>query len=103
MASPDLDHFLHRVSDGSLLGSTQDVVLARHADACNGYHSGYGVMHYPDGRWGHGGGDPGVEVLVQRFPDEDVNVIVLCNMEGMAGAVRNAAVEAWRGPTTASG
>jgi CubicO group peptidase (beta-lactamase class C family) len=94
----DLDRFLQRLADGALLGSFQGVVMARHADAGSGYHSGYGVLHYPDGRWGHGGGDPGAEALVQRFPDEDVNLIVLCNMEGLAGAVRDAAIEAWRGP-----
>jgi hypothetical protein len=78
----------------------QDVVLARHADAGHGFHSGYGFLHYPDGRYGHGGGDPGVEVLLHRFPDDDVNVVVLCNMEGLAGEVRDAVVEAWRSPTT---
>jgi CubicO group peptidase (beta-lactamase class C family) len=94
----DLDRFLHRISDGTLLGAMQDVVLAHHADAGEGFHSGYGFRHYPDGRYGHGGGDPGVEVLVQRFPHDDVNLIVLCNMEGIAGDVRDAVVEAWRGP-----
>lgn len=92
----DLDHFLHRYADGTLLGSAQDVVLARHIDAGDGFHSGYGVMHYPDGRYGHGGGDPGVEVLVQRFPAEDANLVVLCNGEGLAGEVRDAVLEAWR-------
>lgn len=92
----DLDRFLHRHADGTLLGGAQDVVLARHADAGDGFFSGYGVMHYPDGRYGHGGGDPGVEVLVQRFPAEDVNLVVLCNGEGLAGDVRDAVLEAWR-------
>jgi hypothetical protein len=96
----DLDRFLQRVADGTLLGAMQDVVLARHADAGAGFHSGYGFRHYPDGRYGHGGGDPGVEVLLQRFPDHDVNLVVLCNMEGIAGDVRDAVVEAWRGPAT---
>jgi hypothetical protein len=73
------------------------VAFARHADAGDGFHSGYGVLHYPDGRFGHGGGDPGVEVLVQRFPADDVNVVVLCNVEGLAGDVRTAVLEAWRG------
>ena len=94
----DLDRFLHRIADGTLLGAMQDVVLARHADAAGGFHSGYGFLHYPDGRFGHGGGDPGVEVLLQRFPDQEVNLVVLCNMQGVAGDVRDAVVEAWRGP-----
>lgn len=91
----DLDRFLRRQADGTLLGSSRDVVLARHADAGAGFFSGYGLMHYPDGRYGHGGGDPGVECLVQRFPGEDVNVVVLSNVEGMAGEVRDAVVDAW--------
>ncbi len=93
----DLDLFLRRYADGTLLGPAQDAVLARHADAGNGFWCGYGVMHYPDGRYGHGGGDPGVEVLVQRFPADDVHVVVLCNGEDLAGDVRDAVLEAWRG------
>ena len=99
----DLDLFLSRHADGSLLGATRDVVLARHADAGDGYHSGYGVLHYPDGRYGHGGGDPGVAVLVHRFPAEDVHLVVLCNGEGLAGEVRDTILDAWRtGETTAA-
>lgn len=92
----DLDLFLRRHADGTLLGEARDVVLARHADAGKGFHSGYGLLHYPDGRYGHGGGDPGVEVLVHRFPDEDAHVVVLCNGEGLAGEVRDAVLRAWR-------
>lgn len=92
----DLDRFLHRIADGTLLGPMQDAVLARHADAGNGFHSGYGFLHYPDGRYGHGGGDPGVETLLHRFPAEDLNLVVLCNMEGLAGEVRDAVLNAWR-------
>ena len=92
----DLDLFLRCYADGTLLGTVRAVALARHADAGHGYHSGYGVLHYPDGRYGHGGGDPGVEVLVHRFPDQDAHVIVLCNGEGLAGEVRDAVLEAWR-------
>ena len=56
-------------------------------------------MHlYPDGRCGHGGGDPGVAVIVNRWPEEDVNLVVLCNIEdGLVGEVRDAMVAAWRG------
>lgn len=53
------------------------------------FHSGFGVHLYPDGRYGHGGGDPGVEVLVHRWPDEDEHLVVLCNMEDLAGEVRH--------------
>lgn len=92
----DLDRFLRCYADGTLLGAVHAVALARHADVGQGYYSGYGVLHYPDGSYGHGGGDPGVEVLVRRFPDRDAHVIVLCNGEGLAGDVRDAVLEAWR-------
>lgn len=92
----DLDVFLTRYADGTLLGPMRETVLGRHADIGGGYASGYGVVHYPDGRYGHGGGDPGVEVLVHRFPAEEANLLVLCNMEGLAGEVRDAVLDAWR-------
>ncbi len=92
----DLDLFLKRHADGTLLGTAQDAVLARQADSGDGYHSGYGVLHYPDGRYGHGGGDPGVAVLIHRFPADDVNMVVLCNNEGPVGEVRDAVLAAWR-------
>ncbi len=91
----DLDRFLHRIADGTLLGPMQEAVLARQVDAGDGYSSGYGFLHHPDGRYGHGGGDPGVEVLLHRFPDDDVHLIVLCNVEGLADEVRDAVVDAW--------
>ena len=53
-------------------------------------------MHlYPDGRYGHGGGDPGVEVIANRWPDDDVHIVVLCNVEE-GRRVRNEVVAAWR-------
>jgi len=92
----DIDSFLHAYAGGTLLGESQDRVLAPHSDAGDGYFEGYGVHLYPDGRYGHGGGDPGVEVFANRWPDEDVNIVVLCNGEGLAGDVRNAVVDASR-------
>jgi len=92
----DIDRFLHAYADGTLLGENQDRVLAPHSDAGDGYFEGYGVHLYPDGRYGHGGGDPGVEVIANRWPDEDVNIVVLCNGEGLAGEVRDAVVEVSR-------
>ncbi len=91
----DLDRFLHAYADGTLLGDQQDRVLAPHADAGDGFFEGYGVHLYPDGRYGHGGGDPGVEVIANRWPADDLHVVVLCNVEGHAGAVRAALLEAW--------
>lgn len=93
----DLDRFLRAYGDGTLLGPVQDVVLSQHADVGGGFHAGYGVFLFPDGRYGHGGGDPGVEVLASRCPDDDAHLVVLCNMEGLADEVRNLLVAAWRG------
>jgi CubicO group peptidase (beta-lactamase class C family) len=93
----DLDRFLTVLADGTLLGEYRDLVLTKHVDAGYGYSQGYGVLFYPDGRYGHGGADPGVTVNAQRWPDDDVNIIVLCNMEDLAGEVRDQVVTAWRG------
>ena len=92
----DLDRFLHAYADGTLLGPLQEEVLARHADAGDGFAMGYGVLLYPDGRYGHGGGDPGVDVMVQRWPEDDVNLVVLGNTEDLSGEVRDLLVDAWR-------
>ena len=76
-------------------GDHVDRVIAPHADAGDGFFEGYGVHLYPDGRYGHGGGDPGVAVIANRWPDDDVHIIVLCNVEEGAIAARNAVEAAW--------
>ena len=94
----DLDRFLRAYADGTLLGPLRDVVLTQHADAGDGFGEGYGVHLYPDGRYGHGGGDPGVEALTYRWSEEDVHLVVLINTEvGLAGELRDAMIAAWRG------
>ncbi len=85
----DLDRFLRAYADGTLLGDLKGQVLTRHADAGEGFSMGYGVLFHPDGRFGHGGGDPGVEVVAHRWPEEDLHVVVLCNMEGLVTEVRD--------------
>jgi len=92
----DLDRFLRAYADGTLLGDLTEVMLQPHSDAGDGFHMGYSALSWPDGRWGHGGGDPGVEVFVHRWPEDDVNLVVLLNMEGQLVAVRDAMVEALR-------
>jgi CubicO group peptidase (beta-lactamase class C family) len=93
----DLDRFLRAYADGTLLGPLRDVVLTRHAERGD-FGEGYGVHLYPDGRYGHGGGDPGVEALLHRWPEDDVHLVVLLNTEaGLASEVRDAMVAAWRG------
>jgi CubicO group peptidase (beta-lactamase class C family) len=93
----DLDTFLTAYDEGTLLGDLHDTVVHRHADAGEGFSYGYGVLLHPDGRIGHGGGDPGVEVYVHRWPDVVVNLVVLCNTEGLAAEVRDLVLTAWRG------
>ena len=57
-------------------------------DIGDGYRHAYGFFSYPDGRYGHGGGDPGVACLVHRFPDDDADLVVLCNVQGWADELR---------------
>ena len=92
----DADRFMTALDDGTLLGDLHDVMLQPHADYEEGLRFGYGPMIYPDGRFGHGGGDPGVDVLVHRWPDEKTNLVVLANVEGLTGEVRDLVLDAWR-------
>ncbi len=92
----DLDRFLTAYDDGTLLGDLRDVVIHPHSDAGDGFFEGYGVHLYPDGRFGHGGGDPGVAVLVHRWPEEKANLVVLCNVEVGAIDARDLVLDAWR-------
>ena len=55
------------------------------------------MILYPDGRFGHGGGDPGVEALIARWPDDEANLVVSRNTEEeLTGEVRDLVLEAWR-------
>ncbi len=92
----DLDRFLAAYDDGTLLGDLRDVMLRPRADAGDGFSEGYGVHLYPDGRFGHGGGDPGVSALVARWPGEGANLVVLGNVEEHTGELRDLVLEAWR-------
>ena len=85
----DLDRFLRAYADGTLLGDLTEVMLRPHADASDGFSEGYGVHLYPDGRWGHGGGDPGVAVIANRWPDDDLNIVVLSNTAAPVREVRD--------------
>ena len=95
----DMDRFLTAYDDGTLLGELRDLVLHPHVDMGDGdgFRSGYGVQLAPDGRYGHGGEDPGVGVFVNRWPAEAANLVVLCSMEGIAFDVRREVLQAWRG------
>ncbi len=94
----DLDRFLRAYDDGALVGAElRDAMLTPRTPVDPGLSMGYGVIIYEGGRtwrFGHAGGDPGVEVFVMRFPELDVNAMVLCNVEGCAQEVRDLLVQA---------
>lgn len=77
----DLARFVAARADGTLLGDLTDLALRPLADAGACFWFGYGVLLYPDGLWGHGGGDPGVSAMVNHWPEHEVTVVTLCNVE----------------------
>lgn len=77
----DLVRFCRAMADGTLLGDLTSLALQRHAAMDGDWSYGYGLLIYPDGRWGHGGGDPGVSATVNHWPDRDLTVVALCNVE----------------------
>jgi CubicO group peptidase (beta-lactamase class C family) len=90
----DVDRFLRAYDDGSLLGDRREAMLTSHVPVDPGIDYGYGCFVYGDGRFGHGGGDPGVRALVQRIPSADATVVVLLNIEGPVTAARDLLVDA---------
>jgi CubicO group peptidase (beta-lactamase class C family) len=89
----DVDRFLRRYDDGTLLGrELTDVMLAPRVPVAPGLDMGYGVLISAD-RWGHGGGDPGFEMLAHRMPKQDATVVALCNVTDLADEVRDLLVE----------
>jgi CubicO group peptidase (beta-lactamase class C family) len=95
----DLDRFLTVYGSGELLGpELRDILLTPRAEVATGLWMGYGVYVRTEGirRYGHGGGDPGFEVLVHRYPELDANLVAQANVEDLTGDVRDllaAAVE----------
>jgi CubicO group peptidase (beta-lactamase class C family) len=88
----DLDRFLRAY--GELTGDRHELMLTPHVPLDRGIDMGYGAFLYGDGRFGHGGGDPGVGALIQRLPGPDATVVVLANTEDSVVAVRDILVEA---------
>ena len=83
----DLDRFLRAY--GGLTGDRHELMLTPHVPVAPGFGMGYGAFLYGDGRFGHGGGDPGVGALIQRLPGPDATVVVLANTEDSVVAVRD--------------
>ena len=77
----DLVRFCRALADGTLLGDLTALATQRQATIEDDWSYGYGLMVYPDGRWGHGGGDPGVSAAVNHWPEPDLTVVALCNVE----------------------
>lgn len=78
----DIDRCLRAIASGSLLGpDLRDRMLTPHLPVGEGMSMGYGVFLRPDGSFGHGGGDPGVETLARHFPGLDTSIVLLCNTD----------------------
>jgi len=98
----DLVRFCRALADGTLLGAELTAeAMQRHGTFGDGWSYGYSLIIYPDGRWGHGGGDPGVSAMVNHWPGPDLTVAALCNVEesddlNPAGALRDAVVAEMR-------
>jgi CubicO group peptidase (beta-lactamase class C family) len=79
----DIDRLLRAIASGDLLGGDLTAaMLARHAHVKGDLWWGYGCFLRP-GLFGHGGGDPGVEVLCRHLPERGLTLVVLCNVEGV--------------------
>ena len=97
--APDLDRFLRRYADGTLLGpELTGTMLTPRVQVDPGLDMGYGVFLRPD-LWGHGGGDPGFEMLAHLMPGQDATVVTLCNVTGIADQVRDLLVDTVRATT----
>jgi len=78
----DIDRFLRAIATGRLLGDDLTVLMqTRHVPITEGFWIGYGLFLRADGSLGHGGGDPGVETMARHWPDRDLTIVVLCNVE----------------------
>lgn len=87
----DLDRFLRAIADGTLPELRTPLVPID-----DDVSMGLGVFVRADGRFGHGGGDPGVETLARHDPATGRSLVVLCNAEsGLDEAWDLVAGEVW--------
>lgn len=81
-AARDIDRFLRCLTSGDLLGERCTTLMrSPHVQISDSFSMGYGLFVKPDGSLGHGGGDPGIETMTPHWPDRDVTLVVLCNLE----------------------
>jgi CubicO group peptidase (beta-lactamase class C family) len=104
MSTPrDLSRFLDRVADGSLMGPLTDEMLDPREDIGEGNRHAYGFFHDDAGAYGHGGGDPGVSCVADRFPADEANLVALCNVEGWLADLYGAVLRTRREAASESG
>ena len=80
------------------MGPLTDVMLDPREEigGGKGYRHAYGFFHDDVGAFGHGGGDPGVSCVADRFAADDANLVALCNVEGWLGELYGAVLRTWR-------
>jgi CubicO group peptidase (beta-lactamase class C family) len=82
----DIARVLRALAAGRLLGDELGALMqTRHVPVAEDFWMGYGLFLRGDGSLGHGGGDPGVETMARHWPDQDLTVVVLCNVEDALG------------------
>jgi len=94
VTSADLDSFIHAVKEGRLLSLemtrtffTPQVVYKQNKGWTKMY--GHGLWFYvePDKKvlfYEKEGENAGVSGLIRHYPDQDISIIILCNMENSA-------------------
>jgi CubicO group peptidase (beta-lactamase class C family) len=84
----DLVRFLHAYGAGELVRPPLLEEALRPHSRINDYEAmGFGVYVLGEGRtraFGSEGGDPGAEALIRRYPELDVDTVVLSNVNGSA-------------------
>ncbi len=101
----DLARFMDALGGGTLLSadSLESMMTAHSKPGEEGGAYGYGLEMMLDGDrtvlMGHGGSDPGVATMVNRYPDIDLTVVILCNQDRGAFAVEGRIGAAFGAPS----
>ncbi len=91
----DITALLAAIESGALVGpELRDLAFTHHARVGEDLSMGYGIFVGDDGRFGHGGGDPGVETLCRRYPGKDLTMVMLSNVDEGLGAVYEPVLQA---------
>jgi CubicO group peptidase (beta-lactamase class C family) len=101
----DMARFMDRLVLGALLSaeSKKSMMTPHSTPGEEGGTYGYGLEMVMDGDrvvlLGHGGSDPGVATMVNRYPDINLTVVVLCNQDRGAFAVEAQVGSAFGAPS----